>query len=147
MRLNAIKEIERDVGSARSSAVPKQPGDAEFRHPAGPGHMATESILSGRMDKRLPIAMVVHLAQELDQPVNGSEVTYTDNISVNGARVVTSRPWQTGEIVQVTPLREETTIRGKVVYCQKLVDDRYCIGLNFHERPVTWSTFRTYSRT
>ena len=56
--------------------------------------MATESILSGRMDKRLPIAMVVHLAQELDQPVNGSEVTYTDNISVNGARVVTSRPWQ-----------------------------------------------------
>ena len=25
--------------------------------------MASESILSGRMDKRLPIAMVVHLAQ------------------------------------------------------------------------------------
>jgi len=106
--------------------------------------MATESILSGRMDKRLPVAMVVHLAQALDQPVNGSEVTYTDNISVNGARIVTSRPWQTGEIVQVTPLREETTIRGKVVYCQKLVDDRYCIGLNFRGRTVTWSTFRTY---
>ena len=109
--------------------------------------MASENILSGRMDKRLPIAMVVHLAQAQGQPVNGSEVTYTDNISVNGARVVTSRPWQAGEIVQVTPLREETTIRGKVVYCQKLVDDRYCIGLNFRGRPVTWSTFRTYSST
>ncbi len=107
--------------------------------------MASESILNGRMDKRLPIAMVVHLAQAQAQPVNGSEVTYTDNISVNGARIVTSRPWQAGEIVQVTPLREETTIRGKVVYCQKLVDDRYCIGLNFRGRPVTWSTFRTYS--
>ena len=107
--------------------------------------MATESILNGRMDKRLPIAMAVHLAQAKDQPVNGSEVTYTDNISVNGARVVTSRPWQTGEVVQVTPLKEETTIRGKVVYCQKLVDDRYCIGLNFQDRRVTWSAYRTHS--
>jgi hypothetical protein len=109
--------------------------------------MASERILNGRMDKRLPIAMVVHLAQGQDQSVNGSEVTYTDNISVSGARVITSRPWQTGEIVQLTPLKEETTIRGKVVYCQKLVDDRYCIGLNFNGRPVTWSTFRTYSGT
>jgi hypothetical protein len=107
--------------------------------------MASQRILNGRMDKRLPIAMVVHLAQAKDQPVNGSEVTYTDNISINGARIVTSRPWQTGEIVQVTPLKEETTIRGKIVYCQKLMDDRYCIGLNFRGRPVTWSMFRSYS--
>jgi len=99
------------------------------------------------MDKRLPIAMVVQLAQALDQPSNESEVTYTDNISVNGARVVSNRPWQAGEVVQVTSLKDETTIRGKVVYCQKLMDDRYCIGLNFHERPVTWSAYRAYSRT
>jgi PilZ domain len=135
------------VGSSSIVSGAQQPGDAEFRHLAGPGHMASESILNGRMDKRLPIAMVVHLAQAQGQPVNGSEVTYTDNISVNGARVVTSHPWQTGEIVQVTPLKEETTIRGKVVYCQKLMDDRYCIGLNFRGRPITWSTFRTYSGT
>src|SRR5437016_3774053 len=105
------------------------------------------SLLNGRMDKRLPIAMVVQLAQALDQPSNESEVTYTDNISVNGARVVSNRPWQAGEVVQVTSLKDETTIRGKVVYCQKLMDDRYCIGLNFHERPVTWSAYRAYSRT
>jgi len=99
------------------------------------------------MDKRLPIAMVVQLAQAREQRINESEVTYTDNISVNGARVVSNRPWQAGQIVQLTSLKDETTIRGKIVYCQKLADDRYCIGLNFHERPVTWSTFRTYSRT
>jgi len=100
------------------------------------------SLLNGRMDKRLPIAMVVRLAQVQEQPINGSEMTYTDNISVNGARVVSTRSWQAGEIVQLTSLKDETTIRGKVVYCQRLVDDRYCIGLNF-----TWSTFRAYSRT
>jgi len=105
------------------------------------------SLLNGRMDKRLPIAMVVRLAQVQEQPINGSEMTYTDNISVNGARVVSTRSWQAGEIVQLTSLKDETTIRGKVVYCQRLVDDRYCIGLNFSGRPVTWSTFRAYSRT
>jgi len=99
------------------------------------------------MDKRLPIAMVVQLAQAQDQPISGPEMTYTDNVSVNGARVVSSRAWQTGEMVKLTSLKDETTIRGKVVYCQKLVDNRYCIGLNFSGRPVTWSTFRAYSRT
>jgi len=109
--------------------------------------MQISSLLNGRMDKRLPIAMVVQLAQGQGQPIKGSEVTYTDNISVNGARVVSTHAWQAGEIVQLTSLRDETTIRGKVIYCQKLVDDRYCIGLNFSGRPVTWSTFRSYSRT
>jgi len=89
----------------------------------------------------------VQLAQGQGQPIKGSEVTYTDNISVNGARVVSTHAWQAGEIVQLTSLRDETTLRGKVIYCQKLVDDRYCIGLNFSGRPVTWSTFRSYSRT
>ena len=97
----------------------QQPGDAEFRHLAGPGHMASESILNGRMDKRLPIAMVVHLAQAQGQPVNGSEVTYTDNISVNGARVVTSHPWQTGE-GQVTAQNSMRTTAAEG--CDELAD-------------------------
>jgi len=97
------------------------------------------------MDKRLPIAMVVQLAPAQNQSDDRPELTYTDYISVNGARVVSSRTWQTGEIVQITSLKDETTIRGRVIYCQKLADDRYCIGLNFNGRPVTWSTFRAYS--
>ena len=109
--------------------------------------MATKSIFGGRMEKRIPIAIVVRLTRAQDQPARGPELTYTDNISAHGVRVVSSRPWQIGEVAQVTSLKDETTIRGKVVYCQKLMDDRYCIGLNFHERPVTWSAYRAYSRT
>jgi hypothetical protein len=97
------------------------------------------------MEKRLPIAIVVRLTHAQDQPVNGAELAYTDNLSAHGARVISSRPWQIGEAAQVTCLKDEITIRGTVVYCQKLLDDRYCIGLNFQDRRVTWSAFRTYS--
>ncbi len=99
------------------------------------------------MEKRLPIAIVVRLTHAQDQPANGAELAYTDNVSAHGARVVSGRPWQTGEAAQVTSLKDEITIRGKVVYCQKLPDDRYLIGLNFRGRGVTWSAYRTYGNT
>jgi len=97
------------------------------------------------MEKRLPIAIVVRLNQPQDRPVNTAELAYTDNLSAHGARVISARPWQIGEAAQVTCLKDEITIRGKIVYCQKLMDDRYCIGLNFQDRRVTWSAYRTYS--
>src|SRR5207253_3096349 len=71
---------------------------ATCRGPSQTARMRILSLLNGRMDKRLPIAMVVQLAQAQDQPISGPEMTYTDNVSVNGARVVSSRAWQTGEM-------------------------------------------------
>jgi hypothetical protein len=107
--------------------------------------MAYKTRFVGRMEKRLPIAIVVRLTQAQDQPANGTEVTYTDNVSSHGARVVSNRPWEPGEVAQVTSLKDEITIRGKVVYCHKQQENRYLIGLNFQGRDVTWSTYRTYN--
>lgn len=107
--------------------------------------MAFTSRFVGRMEKRLPIAIVVRLAPVQDQSANGTEVAYTDNVSAHGARIVAHRPWQTGEIIRVTSLKDENTICGKVVYCQKLPDDRYLIGLSFQNGGVTWSRYSTYN--
>jgi hypothetical protein len=74
------------------------------------------------------------------------EKTYTDNVSPHGARVFSRCSWQPGEQLQVTTLTEESSMRGEVMYCEKLDNDHYCIGLKFQERPVTWPTLSRYYR-
>jgi hypothetical protein len=101
--------------------------------------------LNGRTDKRLPIAVVVYLGHVQDRIVRESELTCTDNISVNGARVISRRPWQTGELAELTPLKDEASVRGKVVHCQKLEDDRYLIGLNIQGLSAKCRSVQAYT--
>jgi hypothetical protein len=77
-------------------------------------------------------------------PAGEKEKTYTDNVSPHGARVFSKCFWQPGEQVQVTTLKEESSIYGEVTYCQRLDNDRFCIGLKFQEHPVVWPTLSRY---
>jgi hypothetical protein len=96
------------------------------------------------MEKRVPIAIVVHLTQPPGQSANGLELTYTDNISAHGACVVSTRSWQPGEVAEVTSLKDEATLRGRVIHCQKLNDNRYRVGLAFQGPSVTLTRYKTY---
>ena len=89
--------------------------------------------------------MIVRLRHVQDGPTGGEELTYTDNVSMHGARVISRQFWHRGEVARLTSLQDEITVQGRVVYCQKLPDDRYTIGLNFQERPDTRSVFCTDS--
>jgi hypothetical protein len=122
-----------------------QPASRDFATRLAQAPMAIKSIFSGRMEKRIPIAIVVRLTHGQDKAARDPELTYTDNVSAHGARVVSSRPWQIGEVAQVTSLKDEITLSGRVAYCLMLPDNRYFIGLNFQDRRVTWSAYRTYS--
>jgi hypothetical protein len=99
----------------------------------------------GRVEKRIPIALVVNLAPPQAQSANGIELTYTDNVSAHGACVVSSRAWRPGEIAEVTSLKDETTLRGKVIHCHKRNDERYRVGLTFQGRTVSWVNYNTYA--
>jgi hypothetical protein len=99
------------------------------------------------MEKRLPIAIVVYLAQARNQSIKEPEVAYTDNLSTHGACVISSRTWELGEVVEVASLKDRTALRGKVVHCEKRSDDRYAVGLSFNGYQVTWSRYRSYSAT
>jgi len=108
--------------------------------------MPFDQWLSGRKEKRLPIIVVVRLAHCAPAGADEEEKTFTDNISPRGARIVSRHAWQPGDALQVTPLNGYSAC-GKVVYCQRLPDDRYYIGLNFQDHPVTWSVTRKYGGT
>ena len=103
--------------------------------------MLSDRQLEGRYEKRLPIAVLVCLTGVEQPNGDGEEKTYTDNVSLHGARVVSSRPWQPGDEAQVTPLKYGTPARAKIVYCRQLADGRYFVGLNFPQHPVHWSSF------
>jgi len=105
--------------------------------------MSLDHTLSGRLERRLPIIVIVCLAQVDRASTQGEERTFTDNISAHGARVFSKHPWQLGDAVMVTPVNEETTC-GSVVYCQRLADDRYSIGVKFQDCIHMWSAMRRY---
>ncbi len=98
---------------------------------------------NGRMERRLPIIVVVRLAQAEGAGTDGDERTFTDNISPHGARIFSKHAWQPGEMARVAPLNEDAA-PAKVVYSQRLPDNRYSIGVKFQDPPVKWSTLRRY---
>ena len=105
--------------------------------------MPLDHTLSGRMERRFPIVVVVCLKRTEHEGTHGEERMYTDNISAHGARVFSKHPHQPGDDVMITPIKEQTTC-GKVVYCERLADDRYAIGVKFQDCHVTWSVIRRY---
>jgi len=108
--------------------------------------MPLDHTLSGRMERRLPIIVAVRLAHCAPAGADEEEKTYTDNISPRGARIFSKNAWQPGDALRVTPLNGYSAC-GKVVYCHRLPDDRYGIGVNFQDQPVTWSITRRYGGT
>src|SRR5258705_4412547 len=91
--------------------------------------MPQDQAFNGRVEKRLPIIVVVRLAHLERTSNNGKEEwTYTDNISARGALVFSRRFWPLGEEITVTPFVEEPPC-GTVVYCERLTDCRYFIGV------------------
>jgi len=99
---------------------------------------------SGRMEKRLPIIVMVHLVHEMAADAEGAERAYTDNVSPIGARVFSKHPWHPGDLIWITPVNEQAVL-GKVVYCQCLADNRYRFGVKFAGGPVTWSALERYA--
>jgi hypothetical protein len=103
--------------------------------------MRYELGLAGRMERRLPIITIVQLARVLNSASKTQERTYTDNISAHGARVFSKELWQPGTDIRVTSVKDQISIDGKVIYCQQLEAARFCVGVNFQEERVTWSTY------
>ena len=88
--------------------------------------------------------MAVRLSRGTDSP-EGEEFAYTDNISCHGVRVVCKHSWRTGEFAHVEPVKEGSSMRGRVVYCQS-VGDLFYVGLKL-EKPVTWPLLTRYQPT
>lgn len=107
--------------------------------PDRPQRMNWKNNLSGRKERRLPIMVVVRLAALERESGESHEQAHTDNISPHGVRVLSTRPWQPGQRAEIIPADEQTPIRGEVVYCRRVDNDRFFVGFKFSNSRLPWS--------
>ena len=92
---------------------------------------------SGRLEKRIRLAVPV----EISSPQNPSaaERTTTENVCSLGIRILTQRARDLNERLMIRSLIGDLRTLARVVYCQRLPDGRFGVGLQFQGEVVNWS--------
>ena len=107
--------------------------------------MYSDTRFTGRGERRLPIMMEVKLAPVACANRGQPERTFTDNISPHGVRVRSTCEWRVGERAEIISTKGETPMRGEVVYCQKVENGFFFVGLRFGSSRVPWSILERFN--
>ena len=84
---------------------------------------------SGRVEHRMAATLAGRL-ESADAPMASENVTIT-NISSRGASVITHRNWQPHDRAVLIEPTGDFHLDAEVIYCRRLRDDAYAIGLKF----------------
>ena len=84
---------------------------------------------SGRLEKRIRVAVPVELATPQDP--TATERTSTEDVCPIGARVLTQRPRERNERVIIRSVSGNLRAQARVVYCQRISEGRFAVGLQF----------------
>lgn len=95
-------------------------------------------VRSGRLEKRIQLAVPVQLSS-LQYP-SAIERTITENVCSIGVRVLSQAAKELNERLLIRSLVGDLRSLARVVYCQRLPDGRYGIGLQFQEGAIHWPT-------
>ena len=82
-----------------------------------------------RMEARIPTRVGLELSGPDEPPIY--EITFTENVSRHGARVLTKRRWSPNDSVLVKLPQERRPSRARITYCQPLKGDEFAMGLQF----------------
>ena len=83
-------------------------------------------LRADRTEDRAALTVSVCLISSDNSP---SETAHTENVSSHGARVIASRPWQTGQSALVRSAEGQFEWTGRVVYCEHLPNGKFALGL------------------
>ena len=94
-------------------------------------------LRSGRLEKRIEVAIPLQISTLLDPETE--ERTTTENVCSLGIRVVTEHSRQLDERLMIRSLTSNLRRLARVVYCQRLSDGHFAVGLQFQGGAVKWS--------
>jgi hypothetical protein len=89
-------------------------------------------VSTGRYEKRIVKAVTVET--RLEDEGMPKERTLTENVSPHGARVLMGREWRPGQHVEVFFPKQRVWSRAQIVYCQRVADSGFAIGLKLPVR-------------
>ena len=91
----------------------------------------------GRSEKRIAKTVRVEVCP-LDDPLL-KERTMTENVSAHGVRVLLQHMLQPLQEAVVTSSMEGVRTPARVVYCQRVSENKFAIGLELSTRVDSWS--------
>src|SRR5882724_3187133 len=89
-----------------------------------------------RMEARVPTRVGLELSGP-DEPLI-YEITFPENVSRHGARVLTKRRWSPNDSVLVKLPQECLPSRARITYLQPLTGDEFAMGLQFSSVVYDW---------
>ena len=87
------------------------------------------AMRSGRFEKRIEVAVPLQISSILDPET--AERTRTENVCSLGVRVLTEQARELDERLMIRSLRGDLQRLARVVYCQRLPDGHFAVGLQF----------------
>ena len=83
----------------------------------------------GRTEHRMDVSLAGRLETGGESPLR--ERVRIRNLSSHGARVISDRPWQARDQVNLAEAVGDYHLDAEVIYCERLPDNRYAVGLKF----------------
>jgi hypothetical protein len=93
-------------------------------------------LKSGRLEKRIRLEVPVQISSPEDP--SATERTTTENVCSLGVRVLTRMAKQLDERLMINSLAGDLRALARVVYCQRLPDGRFGVGLQFNTQVAKW---------
>ena len=91
---------------------------------------------AGRLEKRTRLAIPVRISS-LEQPFAGERST-TENICSLGLRVLVQHARELNERLLIKSADGELETDARVVYCERQLDGRFALGLEFRGDVTRW---------
>ena len=104
--------------------------------PLGIGVPKTKSFAVLRRETRIPMEVGVHISGHAILP--GTEATFTENVSLRGARVLSTRRWKINDRVVISTLAGSFRSVARIAYCHVLPQADFAIGVEFVESSGSW---------
>lgn len=102
--------------------------------PIGMGVPRTFTV--SRRETRIPMEVGVHISGHAVLP--GTETTFTENVSLHGARVLSVRRWKINDRLTIATLPGSFRSIARVTYCQHVPGTGFAVGLEFVEPSGRW---------